>query len=127
MMEEIVLRVVKTTGIEKGIAQKTISIIFELLRDNCPQDKVQQLIDKLPGIEISASETPSGGGLFSRGAVLGGAMGAMGALGKLTSTGLTMGDVKKIGVEVLGYSREQAGDELVDEIVSSIPGLSQFI
>jgi hypothetical protein len=54
-------------------------------------------------------------------------MGAMGALNRLTEAGLSMREVQTVGREVVAYSREQAGDELVGEIVASIPGLSQFV
>jgi hypothetical protein len=38
-----------------------------------------------------------------------------------------MGAIQGVTRELIGYAREKAGDEAVDEIVGAIPGLSQFI
>jgi len=66
-------------------------------------------------------------GLMGTGA---GAMGGGGlmALGsELMGLGLDMSQIQTIGKEVFQYAREQAGDELIGEITTAIPGLSQFI
>ena len=51
----------------------------------------------------------------------------MGALNKMTEAGLSMEQVQTVGKEVLAYSREHAGEDLVGEVVGAIPGLSQFV
>ena len=121
-MDEIVKRVMDAAGIDEELAKRAIEIVLELVRDNAPADKANELFAKLPGVDMTA-EGSSGGLLVG----LGGAMGAMGALNKMTEAGLSMSQVQTVGKEVVAYSREQAGDELVGEIVASIPGLSQFV
>lgn len=127
-MEEIIKRVMNAAGVDEDLAKRAVEIILELVRDNGPQDKVGELFEKLPGVDMTPAEASSGGGgLLGNLGGIGGAMGAMAALNKLTDAGLSMSQVQTVGKEVLTYSREQAGDELVGEIVGSIPGLSQFI
>ncbi|MEM8813839.1 MAG: DUF2267 domain-containing protein, partial [Pseudomonadota bacterium] len=65
-----------------------------------------------------------GGGLLGG---LVGSMGAMGALNEMTSAGLNMGQVSGVTREVIAYAKEHADPDQVDEIVASIPGLSQVI
>ncbi len=73
-------------------------------------------MDKLPGAD--AIETPSGG--------MGGMMGAMAAFNALQSAGLGMGEIQGVTRQLVAYAKQHAGDELVDEVVGAIPGLSQF-
>ena len=51
----------------------------------------------------------------------------MAALNELTSAGLDMGQVQTVAKELVGYAKEKAGDEVVDEVISQIPGLSQVL
>jgi hypothetical protein len=45
----------------------------------------------------------------------------------LMSSGLGMGEITTIAKETIAVARQHAGDQVVDEVVGSIPGLSQFI
>ena len=51
----------------------------------------------------------------------------MGLAGRLTTLGLGMGEMQTIGRQLFAYVREKAGDERVGQIVSAIPGLTQFL
>jgi hypothetical protein len=51
----------------------------------------------------------------------------MGVGSRLMGLGLDMGQIQAITREVIAYSREQAGEEAVGEVVGAIPGLSQFV
>ena len=57
-MDELVGRLATKAGIDWSIAEKTIGIIPGFLRSEGPSDKVQALIDKIPGAE--AAITASG-------------------------------------------------------------------
>lgn len=123
-MDELIARLVANVGVDQNAAEKAVGIIFEFLRKEGPADKVQALIDRLPGAELlmEAQEgvDASGGGMFALG-------GLMGAGTKMMAAGLSMGQVQGVTREVIAYAREQAGDEAIGEIVGAIPGLSQFI
>lgn len=123
-MDELISRLVTNVGVDRNSAEKAVGIIFEFLRKEGPPEKVQALIDRLPGAEqlMQAGEgvDASGGGMFAM-------SGIMGAGTKMMAAGLSMGQVQAVTKEVIAYAREQAGDEAIGEIAGAIPGLGQFI
>jgi hypothetical protein len=128
-MEELVSRLVSNVGVSEEQAGKAIEVILNFLKQAGPADKVNELMEKIPGAsDLVGTASEGGGGLLGGlGGMGGGMMGAMGAMGELTSAGLGMGEVQGVTKEVVGYAKEHAGSELVDEIVGSIPGISQFV
>ena len=120
-MDELIKRLVANAGVERDTAEKAVAVILDFLRKEGPGDKVQALIDQIPGAEALLAKQPdSGGGMFSMG-------GIMGAGTKMMAAGLSMGQVQSVTRETIAYAREKIGDEVVGEIVGAIPGLSQFV
>jgi hypothetical protein len=122
-MDELIARLVANVGVDKITAEKSVGIILDFLVKDGPADKVQALIDKIPGAQalMEAQQTgDTGGGMFAVG-------GLMGAGTKLMGAGLSMGQVQSVTKEVIAFSREKAGEDAVGEIVGAIPGLSQFV
>jgi hypothetical protein len=122
-MDELVARLVANVGVDRVAAEKSVVIILGFLRKEGPPDKVQALIDRLPGAEalLQAQQgADTAGGMFAMG-------GIMGAGTKMMAAGLNMGEVQGVTKEVIAYSREKAGEDAIGEIVGAIPGLSQFI
>jgi len=121
-MDELIQRIVAAVGIEPAVAEKAIGIIFDFLMKDGPSDKVQALIDLVPGASaaLEKARAEAGGGLFNLG-------GVMGAGSRLMGLGLGMGEVQGVTREVMGFAREKAGEDKVAEIVAAVPGLSQFV
>jgi hypothetical protein len=120
-MDELVGRLVANVGVDRTVAEKSVGIILDFLVKEGPADKVQPLMDQLPGAAALQQEAASqGGGMFGMG-------GIMGAGTRLMGLGLSMGQVQAVTREVIAYSREKAGEDTVGEIVAAIPGLSQFV
>ena len=122
-MDELIARLVANVGVDQATAGKAVGIILDFLLKEGPPDKVQPLIDKLPGAQalIQAQQTgDAGAGMFGMG-------GLMGAGTKMMAAGLSMGQVQGVTKEVIAYTREKAGEDAVGEIVGAIPGLSQFV
>jgi hypothetical protein len=122
-MDELIARLVANVGVDKAAAEKSVGIILDFLVKEGPPDKVQALIDKMPGAQAllqAQQASDAGGGGFSMG-------GLMGAGTKMMGAGLSMGQVQGVTKEVIAYSREKAGEDAVGEIVGAIPGLSQFV
>ncbi len=122
-MDELIARLVDHVGIDKVTAEKSIGIILDFLVKEGPADKVQPLIDKLPGAQalIEAQQaSDTGGGMFAMG-------GLMAAGTKLMGAGLSMGQVQAVTKEVIAFTREKAGEDAIGEVVGAIPGLSQFV
>lgn len=123
-MDELIARLVAKAGIDSATAEAAIGIILGFLRSDGPTDKVQSIIDRLPGAEaaIAAQASAGGGGL---GGLLGG--GLVGAGSRLMAAGLGMGEIATVAREILGYARDRIGSQAVDDIVGATPGLSQFV
>src|SRR5471032_3704527 len=69
-MNELVARLVAKVGVDQTAAEKSVAIILDFLRKEGPADKVQALIDRLPGAEalLQAQQgANAGGGMFSMG------------------------------------------------------------
>src|SRR5262245_30340402 len=116
-MDELVGRLVANVGVDLAVAEKAVGIILAILLKEGPTDKVQALIDKMPGAETAVQAESGGAGMG----------GIMGVGTKLMAAGLGMGQMQAVTREIIAYSREKAGEDAVGEIVGSIPGLGQFI
>jgi len=123
-MDQLIAGIAEKVGIDPELARKAVSIILTFLNKDGPQDLVKQVMETMPGASELIESDSGGGGLLGG---LMGSMGAMGALNQLTSAGLDMGQVSGVTREVISYAKEHAGEDIVDEIVGSIPGLSQVI
>ena len=123
-MDELIARLIANVGIDQAQAERAVGIIFDFLRKEGPTDKVQALMDQLPGAqELMQSQQgldAGGGGMFAMG-------GIMGAGTKMMAAGLSMGQVQNVTKEVIAFARENAGEDAIGEIVGAIPGLGQFV
>jgi hypothetical protein len=121
-MDELVGRIVTNVGVERAVAEKAIGIILDFLSKEGPTEKVQALIDRMPGADgLVRAAREEGGGL---GGMMGGVMG-VGT--RLMGAGLGMGEIQSVTREIIAFTRETAGEDVVGEIVGAIPGLSQFV
>jgi hypothetical protein len=117
-MDELVGRLVANVGVDQAVAEKAVGIILAFLIKEGPSDKVQALINQMPGAQAAVDAASAEGG---------GMGGIMGVGTKLMAAGLSMSQMQSVTREVIAYSREKAGEDAVGEIVGSIPGLGQFI
>jgi len=120
-MDELVGRLAAKAGIDGAVAEKTIGIVLGFLRSEGPSDKVQALIDQIPGAEAAIAASSNGGGL-SR--LMGGGLMAVGT--RLMSLGLSMSEIQSIARELFVFGRDKIGADQMGEIISGTPGLSQF-
>jgi uncharacterized protein (DUF2267 family) len=121
-MEEIIDKVAAAAGIDRATARRATAVVLDLIVREAPADKTRKLFAALPGANDLAREGAGGGGLFG---ALGGNMGA--AYAKLKDAGLDTDQMRGAGKTLLAEARAVAGDEKVDEIVKSIPGLSKLV
>ena len=119
-MDELIGRLVGNVGVSPTVAEQSIGIILDFLKKEGPPDKVQALLDKLPGAEalLQSAQSDEGGMFMS---------GVMGAGTRMMALGLTMDQVQAVTRETIAYTREKAGEDVVGEIVGAIPGLAQFV
>ena len=114
-MDELIAKIVADSGVTPEVARKAAVIILRFLHKERPADKVDALVAAIPG----AREAIGGNGA-------GGSSGLMGAFNDLTSAGVGMFSVQSVVGSFADYARGKFGAETVDDIVASIPGLSQF-
>ena len=120
-MDELVGRLAAQASIDSAVAEKTVGIILGFLRSEGPTDKVQALIDNIPGAEAAIAASERGAGLSK---LMGGGLMAVGT--RLMGLGLGMGEIQNIARELFRFGRDKIGAEHMSEIISGTPGLKQF-
>jgi hypothetical protein len=120
-MDELVGRLAAEAGIDDAMAEETIGIVLGFLRNEGPSDKVQALIDQIPGAEAAISASNNNAGL-SR--LMGGGLMAVGS--RLMAQGLGMSEIQGVARELFRFGRDKIGADQMGEIISGTPGLSQF-
>ena len=121
-MDELIARISANVGTDPDYCRKAVGLILAFLQKEAPADKVDQLIAAFPARKLPSPKPKGSGGLLS------GLMpGVMGLGSKLMGIGLGMGEITGISKETIAFAREKAGSGPVDEVVNSIPGLSQFV
>jgi hypothetical protein len=114
-MEELIARLVANVGVDRTAAEKAVGIILDFLRKEGPADKVQTLIDGLPGAEalLQAQASDAGGGMFAMG-------GLMGAGSKMMAAGLSMGQVQGVTKETIGFAYPITDIDGIDGDVAAV-------
>src|SRR5207244_10948213 len=95
-MDELIGRLATKAGIDDAVAEKTVGIILGFLRSEGPSDKVQALIDTIPGAEAVIASSNEGGGLTS---LMGGGVMAVGA--RVMASGMGIGRIQDMGHELI--------------------------
>jgi len=115
-MDELIAQISTNTGLDPAVAGRAVGIILKFLLQEGPQEKVQALIDSLPGAAEAVAAAPEiGGG------------GVMGVFNTLTAAGLGMGDIQGATQEFVSFAKSKIGADEVDDIIGTIPGLNQFV
>jgi hypothetical protein len=120
-MDELTGQLAAKAGIDSAVAEKTVGIILGFLRSEGPSDKVQALIDKIPGAEAAIASANKSTGLIG---LMGGGLMAVGT--RLMALGLGIGQIQDIARELFRFGRDKIGADQMGEIISGTPGLSQF-
>ena len=130
-MNDLVTRVADAVGIDAALAEKAIGMMLGFLQREAADGPVAKMIEAIPGAsdlvaKYNGEGTGGGGLLGSLMSAIGGG-GIMGLGQQLMSQGLGMGEITSLAKETIAFAKEKAGDEVVDEVVASVPGLSQFV
>ena len=130
-MNEIVTQIAGKVGIEPALAEKAMGMMLGFLQREADDGAVARMIEAIPGgTELVANFNGAGSG---GGGLLGGLMNAIGGGGvmglgqQLMSQGLGMNDITTLAREVIAIAKQYAGEDVVNEVVASVPGLSQFV
>lgn len=130
-MNEVVTQIADRVGIAPDLAEKALGMMLGFLQREGDDAAVATMIEAIPGgADLVAQYNGEGAG---GGGLLGGLMGALGGGGimglgqQLMSQGLGMGEITSLAKETIAIAKQYAGEEVVDEVVASVPGLSQFV
>jgi len=140
-MDELISRLVENVGLDAATAERVVGIILNMFQSNASGDSLSELMAAFPGAEGLMSQVSDGGAGASEsaggglGGLISGALGAMGGdsgglmetVGKLQAEGLSMDQAKSAGSEILGFAREKAGDDAVNNVLESIPALKNLL
>lgn len=130
-MNEIVTQIADRVGIEPDLAEKALGMMLGFLQREADDGAVAKMIEAIPGAPDLVAQYAGVGAPGS--GLLGGLMNAIGGGGimglgqQLMSQGLGMGEITSLAKETIAIARQYAGDGVVDEVVGSVPGLSQFV
>ncbi len=122
-MEELIQRIVARVGVDESVAKSAVSVIMSFLHKEGPSEKVEQLASQIGAGDLLGQAGGESDSMM--GGMMGG--GAMAILGELQGLGLDMGEIQGVTRETISFAKEKGGEDVVNEIVSAIPGLSQFI
>ena len=127
-MNELIDRIAEQLGIDRSLAEKAVGIMLNLVKTEGDPSRAPELMAALPGAHALADAHGGGGGGGLLGAI-GGALGggAIAAYSKLTQAGLDTGQMKTIGEMLFDHARDKAGEPLVKDAVSTIPGLKPYL
>jgi len=131
-MNEIVTEIANRVGIAPDLAEKALGMMLGFLQREAADGPVTEMIEKIPGATELVAQF-NGEGSSSGGGLLGGLMSALGGGGimglgqQLMSEGLGMSEITSLAKETIAIAKQYAGEEVVDQVVASVPGLSQFV
>jgi len=131
-MDEIIDQIAARVGIPSEVAEKALGMMLGFLQREAADGPVAKMIEAIPGASDLVAKY-NGEGEGGGGGILGSIIGALGgggimALGQqLMSEGLGMGEITTLAKETIAIAEQHAGKEVVDEVVGSVPGLSQFV
>ncbi|OCJ18012.1 hypothetical protein A6U87_03625 [Rhizobium sp. AC44/96] len=132
-MNEMVDQIAGRVGIPAEVAEKAVGMMLGFLQREAADGPVAKMIDAIPGASDLVAKY-NGEGESGGGGLLGSIMGALGGAGgvmalgqQLMGEGLGMGEITTLAKETIAIAEQHAGKEVVDEVVASVPGLSQFV
>ena len=123
-MQELISGIVATTGLPSEKVEAALGVMFNLIKTQGNAAAVPALFAKLPGADDLIRR--HAGQLT--GMLAGGLMGGpLAAISKLQSLGLSQEHMRQVGTAALAHARVKAGDDLVRQCASNIPGVGGFL
>ena len=124
-MNDIIRQISEATGIQANVAEKALGMMLGFLEKEGEDGPVQKMLAAIPGAQDLVSQYGGdGSGGFLSGLA---GSGIMGLGQQLMGLGLGMGEITALARQTIALAKQYAGEELVDQVVASIPGLGQFV
>jgi hypothetical protein len=134
MIEDLVEQAAAKAGLSPDQTRTALSAALSLIRKHGDPDKVGALLAAIPGAADLAQKgealSQTGGGLMSgllKG-VGGGAMSDAMAMGpRLAREGVTTSDMQTILPVAMAFVRDRTGQDLLRDVLASIPGIGKLL
>lgn len=128
-MQEIIAKIAADNGIDTALAEKATGMILAFLKKEADPSAVSQMLSALPGAEalIAGGESSGGGMMGSLMGMMPGGGGVMGLGAQLMGAGLGMGQIQGVSKSLFEAAKTHAGEDVMGQIVGSVPGLGQFV
>lgn len=127
-MEQLTDRAIQTTSLEPSIARAAIGMVLMFLRDEVPEGRVAEFIDKMPGARaaVAAAQAKGDGGVTQAIEGLTSFMGHGRAdlnilIGKLANLGVTETQARQLLQETLVRAEALIGPEGAAKIRAMLP------
>lgn len=138
MIEELITRCAERTGLSQAQSRLGLSAALSLIQKHAEPGKVSELMAAIPGsLELGqegsaiTENKPRGlmGGLMSKAGGTGGAAmaDAMALNQRLTREGIMLSDMQAILPVAVEWGREKIGNDLLRDVLASIPGLGPLM
>jgi hypothetical protein len=116
-MQELIERIINSTDIDQKTAEQAIGSMLGFLKAEGDEGLIAQLFATLPGADLAAQSANYEQGIMG---------GIMGLGSQLMGLGLDMADMTSLAKQTIDFAREKSGSDIIDAIISAIPGMSQF-
>ena len=124
-MDELIARLKNKVGLTEETAGRAVDVVIEFLSHEAPPDAMAELSAAIPGVAEILAARPIETTLPASTRHFGGMARLMEVADRMMASGMTMGQVQAATHEVVAFARDKAGADLVNRIVSGIPGLRQ--
>jgi hypothetical protein len=125
-VNELIAMISSELGLRSDTVRQALAIQLSLIRTQGQTGSVDALFDKLPGAAELAAEGTQGGGLLGK--MAGGMMGGpLAAATRMQAAGLSPPQSGAVTAALIAYAKKAAGDKLVRQAASNIPGLSGYL
>lgn len=124
IMDDLVERLVSRIGMSEAQARGVVDIVLTFLSQEASPEAIAKLRERMPGLPLAPSPRAAECGEDRH---FGGMARLMDIADRMMGLGLTMPDVQASVREVVNHARERAGEECVDEVVRSVPGLRHTV
>ena len=135
-MDELIQKLAAQFGIDATAARNAVATILAMLKQEGGDEAFNKIADSIPGAAEAADSAPApeeaGGAAGLIGSVLGmlgGKSGGQGAslVGALQALGLNPDQLAGFAKTVLGFIKDKAGQEVVDQLLAKVPVLKSLL
>lgn len=126
-MDDLIAHLVSRHKISEETARQLVVIVLQYLEKEAPADKFAPIIAAYPWIPAVLAEAGPEQAVTPAGRHFGGMARLMEVADRMMAHGLTMSEVQSTIRDTVDFAREHAGEDDVNALVRSIPGLRQVV